>query len=183
TYLIGLYFLFIVKNAAPSVTQYLPGLFSIIGFVLVLKSFSERKSPLLSWMLLIANHFCVALAISFNEYFSFQEAIFYLSGVSVAGFIGVLCLAKLRKYEKNISLNRFYGLSYEHPKLALLFLLVCLALMGFPITTTFIGEDLIFKGERPFLRRSASELAPDIPSQGIGELLPCCAANEVLPHE
>ena len=95
-------------------------------------------------MLLIANHFCVALAISFNEYFSFQEAIFYLSGVSVAGFIGVLCLAKLRKYEKNISLNRFYGLSYEHPKLALLFLLVCLALMGFPITTTFIGEDLIF---------------------------------------
>lgn len=144
TYLIGLYFLFIVKNAAPSVTQYLPGLFSIIGFVLVLKSFSERKSPLLSWMLLIANHFCVALAISFNEYFSFQEAIFYLSGVSVAGFIGILCLAKLRKYEKNISLNRFYGLSYEHPKLALLFLLVSLALMGFPITTTFIGEDLIF---------------------------------------
>lgn len=143
-YLTGLYFLFFVKNATSAMTHYLPVLFSIIGFVLVLKSFSERRSPLLSWILLIANHFSVALAISFNEYFSFNEAVFYLSGVSVAGLIGVICLSKLKKFEKNISLNRFYGMSYEHPKLALLFLLVSLALMGFPITTTFIGEDLIF---------------------------------------
>ncbi|AWG23838.1 proton-conducting transporter membrane subunit [Flavobacterium kingsejongi] len=143
TYLIGLFLLFLVK-ANPTISQYLPGFFSILGFILVLKSFSERKSPLLAWLLIITNHFWVALAISFNEHFSLLEGLFYLSGVLVAGVVGIYCLEKLRKFEKNISLNRFYGMSYEHPKLALLFLLACLGLMGFPITTTFIGEDLIF---------------------------------------
>jgi NADH-quinone oxidoreductase subunit L len=31
-----------------------------------------------------------------------------------------------------------------HPRLGLVFLLACLGLTGFPITPTFIGEDLIF---------------------------------------
>ncbi len=41
-------------------------------------------------------------------------------------------------------MNQFYGYSYKHPRLALLFLLACLGLSGFPISPTFIGEDLIF---------------------------------------
>lgn len=143
-YLIGLYFLYMGDKLPISFRQYLPGFFSIIGFILVLKSFSERKSPLLAWLLIITNHFWVALAISFNEHVSFLEVLFYFSGVIVSGLVGIVCLGKIRKYEKNSSLNRFYGLSYEHPKQALLFLLACLGLMGFPITTTFIGEDLIF---------------------------------------
>jgi NADH-quinone oxidoreductase subunit L len=33
---------------------------------------------------------------------------------------------------------------YEHPKMALIFLLACLGLTGFSITPTFKGEDLLF---------------------------------------
>jgi formate hydrogenlyase subunit 3/multisubunit Na+/H+ antiporter MnhD subunit len=33
---------------------------------------------------------------------------------------------------------------YEHPKITAVFLLACLGLAGFPITPTFIGEDLLF---------------------------------------
>jgi formate hydrogenlyase subunit 3/multisubunit Na+/H+ antiporter MnhD subunit len=43
-----------------------------------------------------------------------------------------------------VSLDKFYGHSYEHPKIALVFLIACLGVAGFPITPTFIGEDLIF---------------------------------------
>ena len=43
-----------------------------------------------------------------------------------------------------MTLHRFQGLSESHPKIALIFLLACLGLTGFPITPTFIGEDLIF---------------------------------------
>jgi len=46
--------------------------------------------------------------------------------------------------EGSIGLDQFHGHSYKHPKLAFLFLLCCLGLSGFPITPTFIGEDLIF---------------------------------------
>jgi formate hydrogenlyase subunit 3/multisubunit Na+/H+ antiporter MnhD subunit len=51
---------------------------------------------------------------------------------------------RLRYLEGNIGLNQFHGYSYEHPKIALLFLIACLGASGFPITPTFIGEDLIF---------------------------------------
>lgn len=43
-----------------------------------------------------------------------------------------------------MDLNRFQGHVYEYPKMAAIFLLACLGLAGFPITSTFIGEDILF---------------------------------------
>nr|MCU0339000.1 hypothetical protein [Spirosomataceae bacterium] len=53
-------------------------------------------------------------------------------------------LRRLGRLETELDLNQFHGHSYLHPKLALVFLLACLGLAGFPITPTFVGEDLIF---------------------------------------
>jgi formate hydrogenlyase subunit 3/multisubunit Na+/H+ antiporter MnhD subunit len=58
--------------------------------------------------------------------------------------VGYICLRRLGFLEKSIDLDQFHGHSYKHPKLALVFLLSCLGLAGFPITPTFIGEDLLF---------------------------------------
>ncbi len=41
-------------------------------------------------------------------------------------------------------MSRFHGHAYLHPRLALIFLISCLGVAGFPITPTFIGQDLIF---------------------------------------
>jgi NADH:ubiquinone oxidoreductase subunit 2 (subunit N) len=131
-------------NGSEQPHEYLPGAFALIGLLMILKSFSERKSPLMSWLLLIMNHFWIALAISFNERFELTEVIFYLSGVIISGIIGYWGILKLKSYEQNIDLNQFHGHSFEHPKLALVFLLACLGLAGFPITPTFIGLDLVF---------------------------------------
>lgn len=144
TYVIGLTLLFVLGNGSETPHKYFPGLFALIGLLMILKSFSERKNPLMSWLLLIMNHFWIALAISFNEKFEFTEAVFYLSGIIISGFVGCLCINKLNKIENNVDLNEFHGHSFEHPNLALLFLLACLGLAGFPITPTFIGLDLVF---------------------------------------
>ena len=90
------------------------------------------------------NHFWVALAISFNEQFTFDQVHVYLSGIAIAGTLGFVCLRWLKAREGSIDLDQFHGHSYRHPGLALLFLLCCLAASGFPITPTFIGEDLMF---------------------------------------
>lgn len=144
TFLFGLFLLYHEEMIPEGVEEYLPYPFSIMGLMMVMKSYSERKSPEMSWLLIIMNHFWVALAISFNEHFSLQEAAFYLVGVTLAAILGYACIRKLRFHEKEIDLNQFYGHAYEHPKLSLLFLAACLGLMAFPITTTFIGEDLVF---------------------------------------
>ncbi|MCK6607563.1 MAG: hypothetical protein L6Q46_04570 [Flavobacterium sp.] len=125
-------------------TNILPELFAFIGLVFVFKSFSERRSPFLAWILIVMNHFWIALAIVFNDKVSVSEITYYLAGIIVAGIIGYIALLQLRKLERKILINQYLGHVYEHPKFAFFFLLATLGITGFPITTTFIGEDLIF---------------------------------------
>ena len=67
-----------------------------------------------------------------------------MSGVIFSGLLGYLVIQRMRNLKEWISLDKFYGHAYEHPKMALLFLLASMGIAGFPITPTFIGEDLIF---------------------------------------
>ena len=143
-YVIGVISVFNSQYVSKEFHSYLPIFFALIGLVMVLKSFSERKNVEISWIFIIMNHFWIALAISINENFDYSETLLYLSGVVIAGSLGYACLLKLKSLEKNLGLDRFQGHSYEHPRIALVFFLSCLGLSGFPITPTFIGEDVIF---------------------------------------
>lgn len=132
------------QNIPQQILEKLPELFAFFGFVFVLKSFSERKSPFLAWTLIVLNHFWIALAIVFNEKVGWYEIGIYLSGVVIAGLVGYFALLQLKKMEKRVLISQYLGHVYEHPKFAFFFLIATLGITGFPITTTFIGEDLIF---------------------------------------
>jgi len=143
-YFTGMY-LFVNEDSIPaSIHERLPIFFSLIGLVMVLKAFTERKLSRMSWMLILMNHLWIALAISFNEHFKYSQPLMYLSGILVFGTIGYLCLRRLKRLEGNIDLDQFHGHAYKHPKIALVFLISCLGVTGFPISPTFIGEDIIF---------------------------------------
>ncbi len=144
SFLIGIFFFMKETFLPSSIFHQLPLVFSGIALTLVLRSFVERKDVLLSWSLIIANHFLIALALSFNEQYSMRENLIYLSGIVVAGTLGYVLLYLLKKRESNFDLVQFQGHAYEHPRLALLFLMTALGLAGFPISPTFVGEDLIF---------------------------------------
>jgi NADH:ubiquinone oxidoreductase subunit 5 (subunit L)/multisubunit Na+/H+ antiporter MnhA subunit len=143
-YLLGIVCYFYEEKFPKQIHEYFPTAFAFIGLIMVIKSYSERKSPRMSFLLIILNHFWITLAISFNEYFQLNEALFYLSGIVVAGSVGYIILYKLKKLEPTVDVNQLYGHVYEHPKLAFIFLLSVLSITGFPITPTFIGEDLVF---------------------------------------
>lgn len=143
-YLIGLFAVYNKDMLSPGLISVLPIVFSVVGLVFVLKSFTERIHARMSWLLVIMNHFWVALAVAFNENFSFDEIHLYLIGVAIAGVVGYIILYIMKKEEGTVDLNQFHGYSWKHPKYSLIFLIACLGASGFPITPTFIGEDLIF---------------------------------------
>jgi NADH:ubiquinone oxidoreductase subunit 5 (subunit L)/multisubunit Na+/H+ antiporter MnhA subunit len=116
----------------------------VVGLISVFAAFTERENTLRSWLLVCSNHFWVALAVTFNEHYSWEHNIIYLSGVVVAMTIGYFLLNGIKKKEGKLDLNNFYGLGYDYSRRAFAFLLCALAVSGFPITPTFIGEDLIF---------------------------------------
>ena len=143
-FIVGL-LMFVYKEQVPTqVLHYLPILFSLASLLFVVKSFRERTDVLFAWVLLVTHHFWIVLAILFNEKVTNIEILFYVLGAVFAGVVGFVVLYKLQKWETNYSLNTYLGHVYEHKKSAFIFLLAVLAVTGFPITTTFIGEDLMF---------------------------------------
>ncbi len=144
-YIIGLFCLY-HKDIVPEEIQHiLPFIFAFIGLIMVFKSFAETKSIFFTWTLMIMNHFWIALALGFNENFDLNEIYIYLSGIIVAGLVGYITLRKLQSTQQtSINLHDYQGYSYQYPKMGFVFLLSCLGLSGFPITPTFLGEDLIF---------------------------------------
>lgn len=123
---------------------YFPEIISFIALTMIFKAFSERKNPFMAWLFIVFHHFWIVMAISFNDKLSYNEIVFYLLGVIISAILGFFTLVHLKKEEKRILINQYLGHVYEHPKLALLFLISTLGLIGFPITSTFVGEDLIF---------------------------------------
>jgi NADH:ubiquinone oxidoreductase subunit 5 (subunit L)/multisubunit Na+/H+ antiporter MnhA subunit len=118
--------------------------FGIIGLLAVIKAFTERESVRKSWALIMLNHVLISVSVSFNEHFDWQHNVWYLSGILLSWLAGLILINRMRAQEQWISLDRFYGHAYEHPKQAFVFLLCCLGISGFPITPSFVGEDLIF---------------------------------------
>jgi NADH:ubiquinone oxidoreductase subunit 5 (subunit L)/multisubunit Na+/H+ antiporter MnhA subunit len=144
-YLLGIIAFIYRDRFDPFVLNYLPEALSFIGLLMVFRAFGERKSPFLAWTLLMMSNFWSVLAAAFNSGISWVEFAFYLSGVVVLGVFGLVVLNILKSKEpKFFSLNGYFGHSYQHPRLAFVFLICCLGIMGFPITPTFIGEDLLF---------------------------------------
>lgn len=141
---IGAIFLLVGTDLSEEVRHFISLVLGIVGLVSVFAAFTERENTLRSWLLVCSNHFWVALAVTFNEHYSWEHNIIYLSGVIVAACIGYLVLNTIKRKEGTLDLNNFYGLGYDYSKRAFAFLLCALAVSGFPITPTFIGEDLIF---------------------------------------
>ena len=124
--------------------NFLPPIISFIGLIYVLKSYAERKNAWLAWILIMMNHLMIVLAVSFNEKFDISHHLLYLSGTVISFISGLGILYYIHSKKSKFNLDSYQGLSKVYPTLSFIFLLSCLGLAGFPITTTFIGEDLIF---------------------------------------
>lgn len=144
-YLIGFavaYFNFPIPNAGKELLAILSAL---LALVMVVKAFNERSSSRLTWLLVVIAHFFIDLAITFNDHhLNLKEASIYLSGIVFSGLLGYYCIYKVRAFEHHgVGLNEHHGLVSKYRTYALLFFMSCLGIAGFPITTTFLGEDLI----------------------------------------
>lgn len=142
-FLLGLAAVYFRDQLPPSALGFLPETYSIIALILALRSFVERQSSRIAWGLLLFNQLYTSLSIGLNEQFDYGQIHLFLSGVILCGGIGAYLLHRLKATGNGLSLDRFHGHAFRYPRVALLFAIASLGLSGFPITPTFIGEDLI----------------------------------------
>ena len=115
----------------------------VFAFLLVIRAFNERTSALRAWIFLFLSQFFILTSVGNKESLDYQEIIIYLSGILIAGTAGVLLLKRIIRLENDSDLESYYGHIYEHPKIGTLFFLSCLGIVGFPLTPTFLGIDII----------------------------------------
>ncbi len=146
SFLIGGLLLLYFESHIPATTDlYLHLLFALLGTVLILVSFAEKRNAMNAWKLLSLSQGFAVLAIAhFNDQYESKEILTYITGLMVSSVVGYIILAKLKKEESTLSLENFYGHVYHHPKLGFWFLITCLAFVGLPFTPSFIGIDLMF---------------------------------------
>lgn len=144
-FFVGLLLFYFDHNLPKLLDSSLHNFCAFLGMVLILASFVEKENPIKAWFLIILSQLFVVLSVAFlNDKYEFIEILIYLSGLSLAAILGFTVLKKLKNQEVKIDLKDFYGHIYHHPKLALWFLISCLAFVGLPFTPSFIGLDLMY---------------------------------------
>ena len=129
-FLIGVYTAYPKAVVPESILKFLTEGFALVGVLFILKAFVESRSALNVWALIVVNQLYQSLAFSFNEEFDMTHVYLYLSGISVSAFIGIWVLNRICNNGEDISLAKFHGYFYEHPRLAFLFVFACLGLSG-----------------------------------------------------
>lgn len=119
-------------------------LLSFVAVILIIRAFAERYKVFLVLYLILFSELFIALAVSYNEKYDVLSFLIYLSGIIPGFLIALICLIYLKsKEERYFDLNKYYGHIYEHRWFGFVFLISILSIIGFPITPTFLGEDII----------------------------------------
>ena len=116
-----------------------------IAFFYILRIFTERKRVLYAWYKIACFHLFIVCAMSITGV-PLLNLSFYIGGITLSFVVGHIAMNKIRKEEGMVSLHGYQGHCYEYPMTEFFFFLSCLGLMGFPITSAFIGMELLLSG-------------------------------------
>jgi NADH-quinone oxidoreductase subunit L len=128
----------------PTIRQYLPELYSALSLLCILAALASRGSPMRAWWKIVMSQLLIVLGVSLNVHVESAHVWIYLTTTISAAVLGMFCLHNTFHIDKDISLNQYHGYVQERPDLAIIFLICCMALVGFPFTPTFIAIDLMF---------------------------------------
>ncbi len=140
---LGIVLLVYVERSSAELAGLVPVLCAGLGLSLLFAAFTHRGDAGRTWAMIVGSQFFIVLSMMLNKPLAWQQVGLHLGGFLTAAVVGAFCLRSVKAIDQDIELNRYHGYSYEQPGIALVFLLCCLGLIGFPITPTFIGVDLM----------------------------------------
>lgn len=124
---------------------------SYVALLLIIRAFVERFHPLWVIYYIFLSEGFILLSVSYNQHFDIGLMLLYLSGI-IVGFLGLyVSLKYLKKSEPyHFHLHQYQGHVSEYPKLSLIVLISVLCMIGFPISPTFLAEDMIIGHIYPY---------------------------------
>lgn len=140
--LLGAYILYSGQFSA-TVLLVAATLCAFISLLYYVRAFTTKEHPRTAWNNVFFGHLFGILFLTVFLEHSYMELLMYLTGIILAFVVGHMCLIYLDKKGEKDELVEYHGHMYEHGLLGNFFFLVCLAYMAFPITPSFLGQEIL----------------------------------------
>ncbi len=113
-----------------------------MSILMYLRAFSVQGKMKVAWNLILLGHLYIITFLFLASPENLAPLLMYAVGIGIAFVLGYGVLHYLQIKEKD-SFANFYGHIYEYPRLGNFFFIISLCFMAFPITPSFLGQDIL----------------------------------------
>lgn len=113
-----------------------------MSILMYLRAFSIQGKMKTAWNLIFLGHLYSIAFLFFASPGNLAPLLMYAVGIGIAFVLGYGVLYYLQTKEKD-SLANFHGHIYEYRRLGNFFFVISLCFMAFPITPSFLGQDIL----------------------------------------
>jgi NADH-quinone oxidoreductase subunit L len=135
-------FVFTTREPSSFVISFAGNGAAIMSILMYLRAFATQGKMKVAWNLIFLGHLYGTAFLFFASPGALAPLIMYAVGLGVAFVIGYGVLHYLQIREKD-NFAHFHGHIYEYRRLGNFFFIVCLSFMAFPITPSFLGQDIL----------------------------------------
>lgn len=116
---------------------------AVVSIVFYIRAYATKNSARTCWNLIALGHLFGALFLAIASAGSWKYLIMYGIGMAVSFIAGHVCLWYLEAKGEQSSLRDYHGSMYNFMKLSHLFFIVSLLFMAFPISPSFLAQDIL----------------------------------------
>jgi NADH:ubiquinone oxidoreductase subunit 5 (subunit L)/multisubunit Na+/H+ antiporter MnhA subunit len=116
---------------------------AIISIIFYIRAYTTKNSARTCWNLIMLGHLFGALFLVLASAGSWAYLAMYGAGVVLAFIVGHVCLWYLQAKGEPNALRDYHGSIYAFTKLGNLFFVVSLLFMAFPISPSFLAQDIL----------------------------------------
>lgn len=114
-----------------------------ISIIFYIRAYTTKSSARTCWNLIMLGNLFGVLFLGLAALGNWQYLAMYSIGVVVAFIIGHVCLRYLETKDEPSMLRDYHGAIYAFAKLGNFFFLVALLFMAFPISPSFLAQDIL----------------------------------------
>jgi NADH:ubiquinone oxidoreductase subunit 5 (subunit L)/multisubunit Na+/H+ antiporter MnhA subunit len=116
---------------------------AVLGIAFYTRAYTTKDSARTCWNLVMLGNLFTTLFLGIASAGSWKYLIMYGVGVTVAFIVGHVCLWYLEVNDESTALSDYHGAIYAYKKLGHVFFIVCLLFMAFPISPSFLAQDIL----------------------------------------
>lgn len=117
---------------------------AIIGIVFYIRAYATKNSARMCWNLIMLGNLFGALFLGLASAGGWKYFAMYGAGVVAAFIAGHACLWYLQvRGGESLALRDYHGSIYAFKKLGHIFFIICLLFMAFPISPSFLAQDIL----------------------------------------